>query len=159
MPRARLTRDLRQPLPAPTADPYSRPVQAADAPALAALLLDAYRGTIDDCNEGPEEADMEVNRLFSGQYGRFDFQSSEVTERANAIVAATLVTSHEGSPFIAFSITAAHCKRMGLARNSLLRTMHRVAASGATSIHLVVTRGNTPAERLYASLGFVEHPL
>lgn len=126
----------------------------ADAPALAALMLDAYRGTIDDGGGGPDEAAAEVSRLLAGDYGPFDQGASELVERDGGIVSATLVTSHGGMPLIAFSMTASRWKRRGLARDGLVRTLHRLRAAGAVAIHLAVTPGNTAAERLYASLGF-----
>jgi hypothetical protein len=47
----------------------ARPVLPDDAPALAQLMLDAYRGTIDDEGETGEEALAEFNAMLDGKYG------------------------------------------------------------------------------------------
>ena len=153
--RLRMRADLHTPRPAPV-DPLSRQVRADDRSALAALMLAAYRGTVDDAGEGPDEALTEVARLFDGAYGTFDAACSEVVIRDGALVSATLVTEFEGRPLIAFSMTAPVWKRRGLARAGLLRTMERLRQAGRDEVALAVTDANTPARRLNESLGFVE---
>jgi RimJ/RimL family protein N-acetyltransferase len=129
-------------------------VVAGDAAAIAELMLAAYRGTVDDAGEGPEEAAREVARLFVGDFGPFDFDVSEVVVRDGVVVAATLVTEYEGLPLIAFSMTAPAWKRRGLARAGLVRAMARLRAAGRERVDLAVTATNTPSRRLYESLGF-----
>lgn len=138
------------------ADPRARPVADDDRAALGVLMLDAYRGSVDDEGEGPEEAAAEIARLFGGAYGRFDPVRSEVVIRDARIVAATLVTEFEGRALIAFSMTASGWKRRGLARAGLLRTMERLRVAGRDDVWLAVTATNEPARRLYESLGFEE---
>src|SRR5262249_55679657 len=99
---------MRQP---PPTDPLARAVTAEDAAALAELMLQAYRGTVDDEGEGPEGARAEVARVLGGAYGPFDFDASELVERDGVVVAATLVTEYQGSPMIAFSMTSPAWKR------------------------------------------------
>ncbi|MCC6678827.1 MAG: GNAT family N-acetyltransferase [Phycisphaerales bacterium] len=157
--RTRLACSLdREPPVAPT-DPLARVIGPRDGPALAELMLAAYRGTIDDAGEGPAEAMAEVERFLSGAYGPANLTASDVTERQGRLVSATLVTMMEGLPLIAFSMTAPEWKRRGLARAGLLRAMHRLRDCGHPSVRLVVTRGNTPAEALYAQLGFAPDPV
>ena len=74
--RRRMTADLLIPRVA-VPDPLSRPVRPDDQPALAVLMLAAYRGTADDEGEGPDEATAEIHRLFGGGYGTFDMVCSE----------------------------------------------------------------------------------
>jgi len=148
---ARLDRSL---LPAPP-DHLARPVEAADKPALAALMLDAYRGTVDDAGEGPEEAAAEVARLFDGAYGTFDFAASELIKRDGVVVSATLVTEYQGGAMVAFSMTAPAWQQRGLARAGLVRTMSRLRAAGRDRVDLAVTETNIAARRLYESLEFV----
>jgi len=136
-------------------DPQVRAPTAADATAIAELMLAAYRGTIDDEGETPQETLDVVRRLFAGEFGAVLWNISEVTERAGRLVAATMCTVWQGRPFVAFMVTAPECKRQGLARAGLTRAINRLAAAGDPLLRLVVTAGNTPAEMLYASLGFV----
>jgi ribosomal protein S18 acetylase RimI-like enzyme len=137
------------------ADPLVRPPRPSDAPAIAELMLAAYRGTIDDDGETPEETLDWVQRMFAGEFGAMLWNISEVTERAGRIVAATLCTVWAGRPFVALTVTAPEHKGQGLARAGLTRAINRLAAAGDPVLRLVLTPGNTPAERLYTSLGFV----
>jgi ribosomal protein S18 acetylase RimI-like enzyme len=133
-------------------------VRSDDRSALAALMLAAYRGTVDDAGEGPQEAAAEISRLFDGAYGIFDASCSEVVVRDLSVVNATLVTEFRGHAMVAFSLTAPAWKRRGLARAGLLRVMERLRLSGRHAVDLAVTATNAPARRLYESLGFVEVP-
>ena len=51
-------------------------------------------------------------------------------------------------------MTAPDGKRQGLARLTLQSAISALSDSGATSLHLVVTEGNEPAQALYRGLGF-----
>ena len=70
----------------------ARSVQTADAPALAALMLDAYRGTVDDEGETAEEALAEVNAMLDGKYGPWLADASFVVELDGRLVAACVIT-------------------------------------------------------------------
>jgi len=138
------------------ADVTARAPRPSDAAQLAHLMLDAYRGTCDDQGETINDARLEVARLFEGEYGDLIPECSEVVVREGHLVAATLVTMWKASPLIAFSMTHPECKRTGLARAGIRRCMEQLLSAGHHELRLVVTRGNTSAERLYESLGFVE---
>lgn len=155
--RLRMRATLSDAITAPI-DPESRPLNERDAAALARLMLDAYRGSVDDEGEGPDEAKAEIDRLFAGAYGPFNGGASEVTAREGRIVAATLVTEHDGVALIAFSMTSPEWKRRGLARAGLLRTMERLRRAGRREVWLAVTATNEPARRLYEFIGFEEVP-
>jgi ribosomal protein S18 acetylase RimI-like enzyme len=143
---------------APPAEPGARAIVDDDRPALASLMLDAYRGTVDDAGEGPDEAREEVDRLFSGAYGTLDLAASELVERDGAVVAATIITEFQGRALLAFSMTAPAWKRRGLARRGVQRAMARLREAGREDLWLAVTASNTPALSLYESLGFVRDP-
>jgi ribosomal protein S18 acetylase RimI-like enzyme len=133
----------------------SRSVSVDDAESVAGLMLRAYRGTVDDEGEGPEEALAAVKGLLAGAYGPFDFSASEVVLRED-IIAATLVTEYQGVALVAFSMTDPAWQRRGLARSGLLRVCARLRAAGRERVDLAVTAANTRAIALYRSLGFVE---
>ncbi len=136
-------------------DATVRPPVPEDADALGALMLDAYRGTLDDEGETLDDARAIARDLFAGGSGAFLWAVSEVTERDARLVAATMVTLWQDLPFIAFMVTAPSHQRQGLARAGLVRAINRLAAGDETVVRLVVTQGNSRAEALYESLGFV----
>ena len=138
-----------------TDDPKARAPTPEDADALAALMYDAYLDTIDDEGESLEEARGVVGQLMAGDFGPLLWTVSEVTERAGRLASATLLTTWQGHPFVAFMLTAPLHQGRGLARAGLLRAINRLAAQGQAVVRLVVTQGNEPAERLYERLGFV----
>lgn len=117
-------------------------------------MLDAYRGSIDDAGETFEDAVGEIEKLLRGDYGRFDAAASELIFREGRPIAATLITHYGNLPLIAFSLTDPAWRRQGLARAGLARAIGRLRFANFAAVRLAVTRGNTPAERLYESLGF-----
>jgi ribosomal protein S18 acetylase RimI-like enzyme len=134
--------------------PGARSPTEDDRPALAQLLLDAYRGTIDEEEETLEQALAEIERTFGGEYGPFMRAESRVVERDGELVSATLLTRWQDRPFIAYAITDPRWQRQGLARASMRSAMHALHASGNDLLSLVVTLENEPALTLYQSLGF-----
>ncbi len=129
-----------------------------DIPALARLMCSAYADTVDDEGGTEDDARAEILRTFAGDYGEFLAASSRVVSRDGELASAALITRWRGRPFVAFSMTAAPAMRAGLARACLVAAMEDLRARGETEIALAVTVANTPATRLYASLGFVVAP-
>lgn len=133
----------------------------ADAPALARLMLDAYRGTIDDEGESLEGAVAEVNKTLAGGYGPMVWKASFVVPSADdpsVLDSASLVTLSRDEPLLAFSVTRPAVKGRGLAGGLIRASVRSLARLGHARIVLVVTAGNTPAERLYEKLGFRDIP-
>lgn len=126
-----------------------------DIPALGALMHAAYQGTLDDEGESPAQAEAEVCKTFAGDYGRFRPEVSRLVDADGRLLAAALLTQFEDRPFLAFSIVHPAAQGRGLARATLAGAMQALQAAGETELRLVVTLSNTPARRLYASLGFV----
>lgn len=79
--------------------------------------------------------------------------------RAGRPVHATLLAIFEGRPLLAFSMTHPEWKRRGLARASPSRCVDRLARRRFEELHLFVTRGNVPAERLHGTRGFQDVPV
>lgn len=148
-------------------DATFRALTPADAPMLALLMYESYRGTVDDAGETHDDARGEVAKLLAGDFGAVDWGASLVCASKAGLASATIITRDGVAPpplalgeaFLAFSMTAPHAKRQGLARAGLLQAVATLRARGEHRLHLVVTRANTPALRLYESLGFVVGPI
>lgn len=137
-----------------TAHAFRTPTPA-DAEAFAVLMFEAYAGTVDDEGGTLEQAREEVRKTFANEYGRYDASCSRVLERSGVLANATIITSYREHPLIAFSLTSPAFQRQGLARAGMQQAIAALAASGATQVQLIVTKANTPAVRLYESLGFI----
>ncbi len=144
-----------------------RPFTPADAEPLAHLMLDSYRGSVDDNGETLDDARRDVTKLLAGEFGALDWGASTVVEGPDGLASATIVTRDRVAPppldpgeaFLAFSMTAPPCKRRGLARAGLTQLIATLQTRGESRLHLVVTRTNTPAVSLYRSLGFMPGPI
>ncbi len=136
----------------------TRAPSAADREAIADLMLDAYRGTIDDEDETLVDAIAEVDRTFGGAYGDFLGACSRVVEREQQLASACLITLFEGKPWLSVSMTRPRWKRPGFARGVLNQSLNLLAEAGYQEIGLVVTEANSPAAERYRSLGFETAP-
>jgi len=145
----------------------ARTCASSDAEQLAALMLDSYRGTVDDEGETIEDARCAVAALIAGEFGAVDWDASVVFEREGRVVSAALVTRDRVAPpplvageaFLAFSLTAASEKRRGLARAGVIHVVEILRRRREPRLHLVVTRANAPAVTLYRALGFETGPI
>jgi GNAT superfamily N-acetyltransferase len=133
----------------------TRRVDPADAEALAALMLDAYRGTIDDDGESIDDARSEVAGYFAGASGPPIIEASAVAIDHGAIAAVVLVSRFKGEPLLAYLLTGRAWKRRGMATALIQGSLADLASIGEPRVHLWVTAGN-PAERIYERLGFVD---
>jgi len=125
--------------------------------ALGELLLDAYRGTVDDEGEDLAASMREARMYFDGkQGGPAMLADSVVAWRGDVPVAACLVaewTEHR-CPFVAFVATRADSKGAGVGRLLLAVSVRRLSRAGHREVRAVITRGNRPSEALFRSLGF-----
>lgn len=148
---------------APTADvagsdPRARAVTDDDLERLPALLVEAYRGTVDDRGETEDDARAELQHLLAGRSGPPMRDAWLVIEDGSGgLAAAALTTMWWGTPFLCFVVTAPAHRGTGLATSLIRRVAAVVLARGEQELGLIVTSGN-PAEALYARIGFVERP-
>ena len=136
-----------------------RLLEPADAPALARLMFDAYKGTVDDEGEPLEGAVAEVRKTFEGGYGPMVWGASFAipsAEDPGVLDSASVVTLWRDEPLLAFSMTRPEAKRRGLAAALIRASAQSLARLGHGRLVLVVTVGNSAAERLYEKLGFQE---
>jgi ribosomal protein S18 acetylase RimI-like enzyme len=122
----------------------------ADREALARLLLDAYRGTIDDEGEGETEARAAIAYYLE----RLLVPYSLVVEEGHRPVCLCLVVLVDGRHYIDPVATATDHKGQGLATRAVTHSLHRLHRDGITEVGAVVTDGNTASERLFDHLGF-----
>jgi ribosomal protein S18 acetylase RimI-like enzyme len=83
-------------------------------------------------------------------------EHGRVALEGERIVSAVLVSDFEGTPLIAYVFTAADHKGRGLGNALTRMAMRSLAAAGRDRVHLWVTAGNVPAERIYERLGFTD---
>jgi pimeloyl-ACP methyl ester carboxylesterase len=131
-----------------------RPVCEDDAPALARLMLDAYRGTIDDEGETLDDALAAMQETFAGAYGPLLPLCSFLIEEWGEPLACTLVTCWQGQPLLAFVMTHPVLKNYGVGRFLIQKSINALLAHRYQELSLFVTSGNLPAQRLYERLGF-----
>jgi L-amino acid N-acyltransferase YncA len=127
-----------------------RPARDEDRDAIAALVLDAYRGTVDDEGEGPQEARLAADDFLARRVPA----RSVVVEDGGQLVALAFVVEEAGHAYIDPVATASTHKRQGLARRAVTAALDRLHAAGADEVRAVITDGNTASEALFASLGF-----
>jgi GNAT superfamily N-acetyltransferase len=132
-----------------------RRIRPGDEQGLAELMLEAYRGTVDDEGASLEDALEETRALLSGRYGRLRWEHSFLVEEGGeALFCASLVTSFEGAPLLAFSMTRPSRKRQGLASALILESARSLREAGHEKLLLFVSEENLPARKLYEKLGF-----
>ena len=139
------------PIPSSTHRWTVRAVDVTDREQLATVILDAYRGTVDDEGEDHEAALAAVDDWLS----RLESPHSVVLEQDGRIVAVSFVVNVAGREYIDPVAIVSGRKREGLGRAAVatsLRSLHEV---GVREVGAVITDGNTASERLFTSLGFV----
>ncbi len=126
-------------------------VAPADREALAPLVLDAYRGTVDDEGETIDDAFLAVDAWFAA----IEWPHSFVLERDGDLIAASFVVVVEGVRYIDPVLTRPADKGKGLGTAMVTESLRSLAATGVTEVGATITDGNVPSERLFARLGFV----
>ena len=127
----------------------------ADKQILAELMLDAYRGTIDDDGETIADAIGEVESYFSHQDSSwFDYSWLVLIE--NDLACACLVGFWEerNSPMISYIMTHPRWKGKHLATTAVSRSLRALADRNFTKVHAAITEGNFPSERVFTRVGF-----
>lgn len=120
-----------------------------DRDGLAQLMLDAYRGSIDDEGETFEDACQAVDHMLE----RCIRDHSFVLKRGGTPIAMSLVIELDGIHYIDPVAVAAPHKEAGLGRRMVETSLASMAASGVTEVGATITDGNEPSERLFAGLG------
>lgn len=132
----------------------AHPVDPSDAPALGALMLAAYRGTVDDEGEFEDDAVTEVERTLAGEYGPLIADASLVVEDDRRLMGASMITMWEEHPLVAYMFVHPDAQRRGVATHLMASIGNALLSAGHARLDLFVTEANTPAVNLYRKLGF-----
>jgi ribosomal protein S18 acetylase RimI-like enzyme len=134
----------------------SRNISETDVRALAELMLEAYKGTVDYEGETLEDAISEVQGTINGKYGPFLQKCSFIIEENMKAISASMVTWSDtmDMPLLAFSMTLPIYRNRGMATFLLKKSMNALIGEGYSQIYLVVTETNIPAKHLYEKIGF-----
>ena len=127
-----------------------RGVRISDRSATARLLLEAYRGTIDDEGEGDEEAVEAIDDYFSHIIWKHSF----VVLEGERMIAMSFVVVVDDRHYIDPVATTASDKGRGIGRRAVIASLASLAAAGVAEVGATITDGNTASERLFISLGF-----
>lgn len=128
-----------------------RHVERADHEALARLMLDAYRGSIDDEGENIEDARTAIDHYFE----TIVWPHSFVIVGGDQPLAMSMVVIVDRFHYIDPVATAAGHKGQGLGRIAVATSLRSLTKSGITEVGAVITVGNAPSERLFTRFGFV----
>lgn len=127
-----------------------------DLTKVAATMLDAYRGTVDQHEETLQEAICEVENIVNDGYGPFISDASYWIEQNNEAAAVICINLFDGRPLITEVFTGKKYHRNGLAKLLIKTSMNTLFHKGYDEIDLNVTVENSKALQLYESLGFVQ---
>ena len=139
------------------ADLQLRAAQPADTNALAELMIDAYRGTIDYDGETLKDALGEVQAYLAGERGgRPMLNDSRLAFAGSLLVGACLAVNwnERQLPLIVYVMTCVKWKNRGVGKQVLWAVLHALREQGNREVQAVITEGNTTSERLFGRMGF-----
>jgi len=134
----------------PSVKLLTREVNGTDRNTLAALMLDAYRGTIDDEGEDTADALAAVDYYLA----EMQQQHSFVVTESDRVVAMAFVTVVNGVYYVDPIVVASDRKRTGLGRQAVRMLLNSRATQRITEVGATITDGNIACENLFVGLGF-----
>ena len=133
------------------------PCDGVSIESLAALMVDAYDGTV-DWEDGDDEAvaETELRATLEGKYGTFlSAASGVIVDEVGKPISALFVSNLEGLATILFVCTAKNAGGRGMASKLIRNAGYRLNEMGIEEVSLFVSEEN-PARSLYEKLGFTE---
>jgi predicted GNAT family acetyltransferase len=138
----------------PRGDWPIRTITRADGAALNALMKAAFADTVDSALGTAED---EMRKTLADVDGHtFLSDCSFLIEDNEGISSACIIWWYSSwrTPMIADVMTHPRARRQGQSRFLVQTSMNALLAHGYKDLTLMMTQGNTPAQRLYQSLGF-----
>jgi len=120
---------------------------------LAALMLDAYRNTIDDEGESLDDALNAVDYYLASILRLHSYVVLDGTD----VVGFAFVVVVNGVHYIDPVVVASARKRLGVGEALVRRCLNSLADEGISEVGATITDGNVASERLFIKLGFNRH--
>jgi GNAT superfamily N-acetyltransferase len=120
---------------------------------LAALMLDAYRDTIDDEGESPEDAFSAIDYYLASIVRPHSYVMVDGSDLAAFAFVVVVNDLHYIDPVV----VAAARKRLGFGSALVRRCLGSLADAGVFEVGATITDGNVASERLFVGLGFDLH--
>lgn len=127
-----------------------------EAESLAEVMLDSFRGSVDDEGETTDDALVAAETWYAGGHGEPLVDCSWVLDTSGTILSACLVTIWNDEPLIAWIMTRGPWKMRGLASYLLRQSLLSLQDRGYSRVHAYVTPGNTSSEKLFAHFSFTK---
>lgn len=134
----------------PSTERATRRVLDEDRPVLATLMLDAYRGTIDDEGETFDDALVAIDHYLANML----HEHSLVVTDDDRIIAMAFVVEVDGVHYVDPIVVASDHKRTGLGRDAVRIVLSSLANAGVEEVGATITDGNAASESLFVGLGF-----
>jgi L-amino acid N-acyltransferase YncA len=134
-----------------------RAPQTSDTNAIAELMLEAYRGTIDYEGETLDGAIAEVKTYLAGErWGRPLMDVSRLAFDGERLAGACLAAEWHGrqTALISYVVTHGEWKRRGVGRQVLRAVLTALRAQDHQQVRAVITEGNVASEQLFGRMGF-----
>jgi len=140
--------------------PGARNATPEDIPALGELLSNAFLGTTDDSGQVETQYGSKAVAIVGGRYGEWIPAASWVYEQTGSLRSACLVCDYKpyGCPVIAIVATTPSHQRLGHGGTLVDAALRSLAALGYRECCAMISVGNEPSERLFASRGFLPKP-
>ena len=122
----------------------------SDRRRLAELMLDAYRGTIDDEGESVEDALAAIDFYFA----TFRREHSFVLSELGVLRAFAFVVVVDDVNYIDPVVVAPDQQHRGVGGEMVRICLGSLARAGLTEVGATITDGNVASERLFLGLGF-----
>lgn len=134
----------------PSTNLVTRRVLVSDRDALGALMLDAYKGTIDDEGETIDDALEAVDQYIT----RMVHEHSFVVTGQDRVIAMAFTVVVDGVHYVDPIAVVADRKRSHVGQNAVRILLASLASAGVAEVGATVTDGNIASERLFLGLGF-----